>query len=63
MTSHLRRRSLLKFAGDLDGDGKLDLLIDTTHHYNLSEPTLFLSSQAKDGELVHNVASFRTTGC
>ena len=54
---------LLKFAGDLDGDGKLDLLIDTTHHYNLSEPTLLLSSQAKDGELVHNVASFRTTGC
>jgi len=36
----------LVFAGDLDRDGRLDLLFDTTDHYNLQQPTLFLSSPA-----------------
>ena len=36
----------LLFAGDLDRDGKLDLIFDTTDHYNVRRPTLFLSSQA-----------------
>lgn len=53
----------LLFAGDLDGDGALDLLYDVTDHYNVSAPTLFLSGAAGDGELVHAVAAQRTTGC
>jgi len=30
----------LLFAGDIDGDGKLDFIIDTTNHYNVTVPTL-----------------------
>lgn len=53
----------LIWAGDLDGDGKLDLLMNLSDHYNVSEVTLFLSSRRAPGTLVKRVASFRTTGC
>jgi len=51
------------WAGDLDHDGRLDLLIDLTTHYNRSAPTLLLSSEAQKGELARPVAAFVTTGC
>lgn len=54
---------LLRWAGDLDGDGQLDLLLTADHHSNLSTLRLFLSSKAKKGQLVREVATFRTTGC
>jgi hypothetical protein len=54
---------ILLWAGDLDGDGKLDLLIDMTDHYNVRQPTLFLSSRAKPGQLLEKVASYRKVGC
>jgi hypothetical protein len=50
------------WAGDLDGDNKIDLLLDTCS-YNASCPTLFLSSKADRGMLVKLVASFLITGC
>lgn len=53
----------LIWAGDLDGDGKLDLLLDTTSHYNLSRPTLFLSTKAKAGKLVEEVVFHESVGC
>ena len=53
----------LLFAGDIDRDGRLDLILDTTDHYNLSRPTLYLSTQAADGELVHRVAEHEAVGC
>lgn len=53
----------LLFAGDLDGDGALDLLYDRSDHYNVAAPTLFLSGAAAADELVHPVAEQRTTGC
>lgn len=53
----------LLFAGDLDRDGRLDLVFDTTDHYNLSRPTLFLSSAARDGELVGAAAQYQSVGC
>lgn len=53
----------LVFAGDLDHDGKLDLIFNTTDHYNVSRPTLFLSSQSKPGELLHEVARYESVGC
>ncbi|MBI1760021.1 MAG: hypothetical protein HYR56_01160 [Acidobacteria bacterium] len=53
----------LKWAGDLDGDGKLDLYADLNSHYNMTARKLFLSSQAKPGQLVAEVAKFMTTGC
>src|SRR5258705_2676957 len=36
----------LLWAGDLDRDGKLDLYLSVSQHYNVSERRLFLSSQA-----------------
>lgn len=51
------------FAGDLDHDGRLDLIFDTTDHYNLSRPTLFLSSAADRGMLVRAVATHAALGC
>lgn len=51
------------WSGDLDRDGRLDLLLDLTNHYNVSAPTLLLSGLANDGELVGFAAVFRTTGC
>lgn len=51
------------FAGDLDRDGRLDLVIDLSDHYNVSRPTLLLSSQARSGELVGAAATFEAVGC
>lgn len=53
----------LLFAGDLDRDGALDVILDTSAKNNVSRPTLFLSSSAKDGELVGESATNETTGC
>lgn len=49
------------FAGDLDRDGKLDLLVSTSTHYNVGETTLFLSRP--DPAKLVPVAVARTTGC
>jgi len=57
------KHPVILWAGDLDGDGKLDLLMDTATHYNLIESTLFLSSAAMSGNLVGQVASFKRGGC
>lgn len=53
----------LLFAGDLDGDGHTDLLLQLNDHYNVSETVLFLSSAAATDEWVREVARFRTIGC
>jgi hypothetical protein len=53
----------LIFAGDLDRDGRLDLIFDTTDHYNLSRPTLFLSGAAGKGDMVRGVATHDAVGC
>lgn len=53
----------LIWAGDMDGDGKLDLLMVLSDHYNVLEYTLFLSSKRSSGSLVQRVAAFRIVGC
>jgi hypothetical protein len=60
-TWHLGSRALagkdyLIWAGDLDGDGKLDLLMNFTDYF--WGTTLFLSSLAKPGELVGAAGHF-----
>lgn len=52
------------FAGDIDGDGRLDLIIDTSNHYNVSTPTLYLSKPAtKEGKIIKPVGVFGSVGC
>ena len=53
----------LLFAGDIDRDGKLDLVFDTTDHYNRSRPTLYLSSQALPDGVMREVARYDAIGC
>lgn len=52
----------LIWAGDLDGDNKLDLLFEDSGD-NWSSRRLFLSSAAQPGELLAEVGQFYTTGC
>jgi hypothetical protein len=53
----------LLWAGDLDRDGKLDLYMSVTQHYNTSERRLFLSSHSGKGQLVKEVTAFVISGC
>ncbi len=53
----------LLFAGDIDGDGGLDLLLDKTYHYNLFNPALYLSGKRESGKLLKLVAEHRSLGC
>ena len=54
---------LLRWAGDLDGDGAPDFLIDAEKHYAQQTTRLLLSSKAKRGQLVREVARRTTSGC
>ncbi len=51
------------FIGDIDGDGKLDFLIDKSNKYSYREYCLYLSSYAAKGECVRLVAGKQTMGC
>lgn len=53
----------LNWAGDLDGDGRLDLYMQLSNHYNVSDKRLYLSSRAGKGRLLRLAASFTTVGC
>jgi len=52
----------LLWAGDLDGDGKIDFLFSDSGD-NWGSTRLFLSSAAKSGEFVAEVGQFFNTGC
>jgi len=53
----------LIFAGDIDGDGILDLIIDTSRHYNSTIPTIYLSKPADNGEVVKPIGGHASVGC
>lgn len=53
----------LIWAGDLDSDGRIDLLVDSSTHYNVSSRTLWLSEGATGAQLVRAAAKFVTSGC
>lgn len=53
----------LIWAGDLDGDGKLDLLINHSASSNVGGLSLYLSTWAAPGQKVGRVATFKTVGC
>ena len=48
----------IHWAGDLDRDDRLDLLVTFSHKYSYHPNQLFLSSGARSGELVAEVARF-----
>lgn len=56
-------RPTVVWAGDIDRDGIVDVLLNTTNHYNVTHLVLYLSSAAKKGELVGKVAEWNTSGC
>jgi hypothetical protein len=52
------------WAGDLDDDGRLDLIVDVSNHYNIvSAIVVFLSSLAREGQLVGRASGFWAVGC
>ena len=52
------------FAGDLDRDGKLDLLANIASRWNEWRPALYLSKAAREGELVGKVVEWLVdVGC
>ncbi|MEN9800612.1 MAG: hypothetical protein RL653_4309 [Pseudomonadota bacterium] len=53
----------LHWAGDLDGDGRLDLVLTADESANVTTWRLWLSTRAESGELVHEVASYSQSGC
>lgn len=53
----------LIFAGDIDGDGILDLIIDTSRHYNATSPTIYLSRPADSREVVKPIGGHTSVGC
>jgi hypothetical protein len=46
----------LLFAGDIDGDGKLDFVFGANRNYEEDRVILFLSSKAENGEAVQKVS-------
>lgn len=54
----------LRWAGDLDRDGHVDLIYNVGEHHTETKLMLFLSSAAKEGEIVGLVAQWTgTCGC
>lgn len=52
------------WAGDLDGDGLNDLIVNDCAHYNIFiNYRVFLSTFAPEGELLGEVAEFMAIGC
>ena len=51
------------FSGDIDGDGILDLIIDTSRHYDAESPTIYLSKPANSEDVVKPVGGHTTVGC
>lgn len=50
----------IKWAGDLDRDGRLDLVVNLSRKYSVHRHRLLLSTKAKKSELVGEAAVFET---
>lgn len=53
----------IMFVGDIDQDGKIDLVLNNSPKYNAFTPTIYLSSVAGENELVKIIGMGRFLGC
>jgi hypothetical protein len=53
----------VSWVGDLDGDGRADLLLEATEDENVGQTFLLLSGPAPPGVPLKLVATYRTVGC
>ncbi len=51
------------FAGDIDGDNILDLIIDTSNHYNGQRLVLYLSKPSANHQLITPIGMHLSVGC
>jgi hypothetical protein len=51
------------FAGDIDRDGRIDLILDVRDHYNVQRTQLWLSGDAAAGNLLRLATTTEITGC
>ncbi len=62
-TSGILDTPMILWAGDLDGDGRLDVLVNTSDNDNVGEVRLYLSSLADPARLMAEAARFTYVGC
>lgn len=63
MTMHLRNVREIVWAGDLDRDGKLDLIYDDRFHYNVGTSLHLMLSSASTSGLPTEVSHCLSVGC
>ncbi len=51
------------FIGDLDGDGELDMIIDDTRKYSITNIIIYLSSKATNKEIMRAFATYDGVLC
>jgi hypothetical protein len=51
------------FAGDIDGDRRLDIILNSSRHYNMERPTLYLSKPAANDQVLKPMGCFTSLGC
>ncbi len=60
----LKNNCRLLFVGDIDRDGRLDIVINDTYKYGIENISIFLSSKAKKGQAVQKIYThFGGFGC
>lgn len=57
------RMTEVLFVGDIDGDNIPDLIIDSSYHYNVTIPTLYLSKPAGSKEVFKLMGWHLSVGC
>ena len=57
------RMTGIMFAGDIDGDNIPDLIINTSNHYNVTAPALYLSKPAGGNDVLKLMGWHVSVGC
>lgn len=57
------KQTMIYFIGDIDNDGRLDFIIDSSNHYNVQTMTLYLSQPTDAESLCIPVGQITSVGC